>query len=868
MIDKALALLSSPYAPWAGASLSLIAILLFGVSLELRFRRRVRKLAEAPDPTDESPFPALVQILRHGYFIRRARVGFHGAPGLFPDLPARAGLVERWTERLAARRGGAGTMALALEFAADRALFPCMLSAIGSPRRARGFLAWLDASGGDFPLRRVALSSRGAEFDGAAARALLGSRLDEARELLGDPEWSVRTFAVRLILGDGGERSVKALHDGLSDPYPLARRLCIEGVPLPSVKDDLDRFGQVLLGIYLDDPSKEVREAARNRLRRDFPELLAIDVEGLSTDRATHILEGLDPERAEDESLAFHFLGKGDPGERLAAADYLDRRGSLARILESADPADAEEFERRAELLASAAALGATRFLSSAGISGKPACILLATRTLAKSGDPRLLAPLAAHAFSLIGETPLKPAETKLYEAALAAIAARGDASAFAAVGTELLASRHRPELVSRILDSIGAPEALALFDQLESLFFDGDFTLRDKLRAAILKAPVDLALPLAMKVARAGRQGYPHAVRKDAMLLLGAIKPKGAVQLLVENLSALPLDEAAEFAPVFAQADPEAFQRIARAVLDSVDAPARAALIAALPAVGAKPFMSDVKAALGDADPDVRAAAARALAALHEGKALVAGGLGLLRDPVERVRVASAAALADSGGPAAVESLRAVLADPNEVDEVKRSLFAGLGTASDQASLGLLVDALDESGPYRELAFAALGRRNAKKDLRYLAERFKDATGESRALVTEAFHRMGATGQEAVASLLDEDIPSLRPTLAAMLEETGWVEARIRELRRREPAVRRSAALALQSVGTSAAYRGIVIAARDPDGEVRAAVAKALEKLGGPDGAELLEQLQRDPDPRIRKYALWALERVKAKEL
>ena len=68
--------------------------------------------------------------------------------------------------------------------------------------------------------------------------------------------------------------------------------------------------------------------------------------------------------------------------------------------------------------------------------------------------------------------------------------------------------------------------------------------------------------------------------------------------------------------------------------------------------------------------------------------------------------------------------------------------------------------------------------------------------------------------------------------------------------------------------VGSVPAFRGIVLAARDPDPEVRVAVTRALERLAGPEGATLLAELEADPNPRVRKYVLWAMERVKAKNL
>ena len=116
--------------------------------------------------------------------------------------------------------------------------------------------------------------------------------------------------------------------------------------------------------------------------------------------------------------------------------------------------------------------------------------------------------------------------------------------------------------------------------------------------------------------------------------------------------------------------------------------------------------------------------------------------------------------------------------------------------------------------------------------------------------------------------SFLEADIASLKPYIVETLEALGYVEARIQALNHRDPKIRTQAASALSNVGSVSAFRGIVLAARDPDPEVRVAVTRALERLAGPEGAAMLAELESDPNPRVRKYVLWAMERVRAKSL
>ena len=133
--------------------------------------------------------------------MKKSDRGFLGAPGPFPDLPSLLGYPERW---LVLVRTGHSRSAAAklLKFAPEHGLFDCFLAALRSKGLAADLLAWMDSQGDGFTLRRVALSGPGRDFDGASALAMLGDRMDEVRELLGDPEWAARAMAVRILSED------------------------------------------------------------------------------------------------------------------------------------------------------------------------------------------------------------------------------------------------------------------------------------------------------------------------------------------------------------------------------------------------------------------------------------------------------------------------------------------------------------------------------------------------------------------------------------------------------------------------------------------------------------------------------------------
>ena len=841
---------------------SAMALLFIIVALvhEILFRRAVRKAATS------TSFPAISSLTlscRERFVIKRSEKGFIGAPGPFPDLLKKLGYYERWLEAVNIRHARAAAAKI-LRFAPDQGLFDCFTAALSNKAIAFDLLAWMKKQGDGFTLRRIALSGPGRDLDGAAALLLLGDRMDEVREMLGDPEWASRAMAVRILSHDTNERSKMALSDSLAAPHPLVRTLALQA----SLMGDRLAFYAEAYKLFIKDSSYEVRRTAKARIMAEFPDLYAPDIDKLCPEETVHVIELLDPTSGKDEEIAFRFLESGDPEQQLAAAEHLEARGSLRPLLETAASGDNKEFERRVSLLVTATSYQVYGFLSAVESIQSDGAFEAAALVLAKGGDRRLISLLARRWFAHMGEAPFHQERIRVYRAVLEAIRSRGDDEACKTLAEELATRRNEQELAAAILDACTGIRQDRIFNALVELFYDTTFVMRDELRSAIVGQAPELVVPFALSLFRADRVDTPRIIRRDALILAGELKLSWALQRIMESLPTLDSDEIAALAPIVIAADPKAFKSKARFILDGVDAPSRAAIIAALPSTDDKSFMGDIKKSLGDADPEVRSAAVRALAAFQEDKALASGAMDLLRDPVERVRVAAVAALAEAGGPVVIKRLSDILDDANEMDEVKASLIRGLGRARNQASLQLLIDELGSRDQWAGELGTALSLRSSTKDLAQILERFKDATGELKTRMAQSVRTMGKRGEEALVDLLREEIASIKPFIVEALESLGYVESRIRELKHRDREVRREAATALALVGSRAAYRGIVLAARDPDTEVRVAVSRALERLAGPEGQEMLSELEHDPDARVRKYVLWAMERVKAKAL
>ena len=832
-----------------------VAIIASSVSRN-SFRRKLQYVHEKPEEAEErirSVYSDKTLLRRSSLIEKFAREGH-------PDAVQLCGLDELWIKRLSEKKKQRDFKRV-LEFVPDKGLFTCFLVSLRRSRLSRLLLHWLEENDDLLAIRRIALSGRGEDFSGAEALALFADRMDHVRELLGDPEWAARYFAVKIMLYDDADRSVRGIWDTFEDPYPLVRRT----VTAEMVTDEADRLYNQLYHLFLNDPVFEVREAARKRIHSDFPDRYTVDPASLEgADQMLHVLELLQPGYDADENMAFVSLKADDLELRLPAAMYLSRIGALERLLAAADTGDMEAFERAKHLLKNAVEVNVTGFLELAKSTENPSALSIIFSILSERGPSALITPAAEKAFSLVNRGT---APHELYTQALETVQARGDDNAIRLVKGELQKKRGNNEVAAEILNHLPERSQSLLADLLLDFLTDPTFEPRAELRSVLNRYPERLLVPRLIHIITAGREVYPHAVRITALRLLGEFKLSYTLQFVLEHLRVLPIDEAREFAATLAKMAGKEFDRRVTHILESPDSSTRAALIACLPGTGKKEFLKQIRAGLDDADPDVRIACLWSLLHFDDTRSFNQA-VERLRDPVERVRIETARALGEFGSADVVKRFKDTLTDENEVETVKEAAIEGLGYSKHMNAVEVLIQALSEQEEFENQIVAALANKTEKKELSRLVELFKDAEPTLRDRLTRVFKAMGEEGEQAMRGLLEEEISSLQPYLAEILETTGFVEDAIRKLAHRDPELRRDAASALSLVGTKAAFRGIVRAARDPDEDVRVQVTRALESLGSEGGQEILEDLKKDPDRRVRKYTQWALQRIESKSL
>ena len=771
---------------------------------------------------------------------------------------ALSGIDRLWVERLR-RLHRTRDAKRVLAFASDTGLFTVFLVALKKRSVAAQFKKWLDDSGDLLMLRRVALTGAGDDFDGATAHDLLSDRLDEVREMTGDPEWKARYLAVKIILHDTDPRAERALWDAFLDANAIVRAAVVREFH-PA---DQDRLYEALFDRYLQDPVFEVRASARLRIARQFPERLRLEPKKLSEVEAFHVLQLLQDGSSEDEAVAFHYIEHKSRELRLPAAIYLQKIGALNRIFRQASLGDRDAFDRTEARLRAAAEVNVSGFLSDVNLENS-ASLMLAARLLQTIGDASVLVSVAERAFALPEGEAI---HADIVETVLDAISRRGGEESLRLMARELERAHRNESRAAGILTRIPARGEGIFAPVLLRLLKDDATAARTAVESALVALPTAALLPELLAILEEGRERHSHQVRISAVRVIGRMQLPFCLQYLIENLPTLRPEDAREFTATIAGFAGKAFEQRVRQILDGPDAIMRAAMILSLPATGDKSYLKTIRETVSDSDPDVRIAAVWALHLYGESRS-VNQAIDLLRDPVERVRREAATALGVEGTAATLQKIHAMIGDENEVNAVKRSAIEGLGRSQEPKSIALLAKILMERNDWDDDVVAALAAKRTRKQVTAIIEELKDAEPTVRAKLTRVFRMMGREGEQAMVDLLQEDIASLRPSITAVLDDLGYIEATIRMLSNRDADVRRSAATALAAIGTAPAFRGIVLAARDPDPEVRVQVTRALEKLATASGKKILAQLEEDPDRKVRKYTQWAMERVRSKSL
>jgi len=775
-----------------------------------------------------------------------------------PEVVRKTGLTDKWLQKVTqSALPTAVDLRRVILFCPPSSFFKVYIAAEQHPRLRRVIKDWMKNEGDEKVIRLLAEACRGEEFEPDYGKSFLKNNGAFIRELTGEPEWYTRYFAYKILIHDKEELTQRSLEAGLFDPHPLIRKIMTK-----NFSADRGKVWEMLWEKLIHDPVYEVRETARKRIAKEFMDLYSLKDKNLNTEESYRILELLDPDSQEDKTFAMAVL-QGDNRElRYPAAVFLEKCGVLSVFLAKNTLNDPVGIENSVRILKDAVNVNVSGFLTDYP-SGDGAPLLVVANILSQTNGPyEIINLMAKRVFNFFNNKKIEPSNKEIYIKTIEAISTKGNIRSYELFAEELSRRENDLAFLELLLPRLPVKAELIFPFILLRFLKNVNFPARDELVKTLGTFSPDIILPEIFHILNSDRSKFQHIVRISALKILGLLRLPFCLQRILESLPTLKDEETKEFAELFLDYPKEIFEDKARTLLASPDARIRASIISILPVVRNESFMKEIRSALKDTDPDVRVAAIRSLLEFGEIK-LLNQETSMLHDPVERVRLATAEVIARHGNTAAIEILKNITVDPNETEIVKIGVIAGLGQATNAEGIPILVSVLDSQEEFREHAEKALANRTTKRDITQLIEIFKDAEPQLREKLIPVFKRQGKKAEPSILEILKDEVASFKPYLVKILEETGYVDEAKRQLSNRNVEVRREAAALLSLLDTLPAFRGLVMAAKDPDQEVRVCVVKALEKLKNSQSYDFLEKLKEDPDNRVRKYTHWALERL-----
>lgn len=788
------------------------------------------------------------------------------------NLIVLSSLDEYWIEKLT-RKPHRRLFKRCLSYSPEKSLFPCFRLSLKRKQFRPLLREWMEKSGEFMVMRSIARSCGGSTFDGQRALEAYEDLKEELYEMTGDQEWTSRWFAYRILVHDPAERSVRSLWESFSDTSYRVRENGAKIFHPPGAEpgkegnsEARERLYRTLLTLLLDDPEYHVRKTARMRLEKDFSDMYSIP-RSLTYIQKLHLAELLNPEIEEDRLFAFTLLDSGDDELTMEAARLLSKAGSLTQLFVEVFHEDRTSFQRGNDLLLQAAKVHCTGFLSALEETSNPGTLTLAARILSTYGDRKYITTLIQKVRNFEEKQKDTAPLRAVYKDALLCACTRGDDTALHLVAHELSERRGDTGIHKEILDNLPTARAHVFISTLIEFLSTPAYSSKDSLRALLARIDPAFTLPYLFEIIKTEDDTVHPVVQEEALKVLCELKLPYTVQHLLEHLPLLSISQAHRYAQLISSNSKETYIDRVDFLLSSSDSRIRSRIISSLPQEYFSRFREQLIKALGDPDPEVRGACAWKLVTFgsNEDHRSV---LSLLHDPVHRVRVHTAKAIAAHAASDLGTSVEELLLDPAELPPVKVSALEGLAESRDTKSVDILVSVLKDQDELEDETVKAIAKKNGTAMIKQILSHIKKEDSRVRNLLVQALKSMGESSETVLESLVFDLDSSLRDVTIEILEHIGSVDNRIRHLNNRDASVRREAAAFLSHVGTKSAYRGLVRAAKDPDGDVRSHVIKALDKLDSDRGMELLEELRNDPDRRVRNLTEWAIERHRARRL
>ncbi len=772
-----------------------------------------------------------------------------------PDSPLfkREEIGNLWVEKLIQTGGAKWFRLIAAHFPGEY-LYPCFLQSLKKRKLFKVFQENLDPDD-ILTMEKLGMSCGSQPFDGKTASELLDSRKNILRKMIGSESADVRFFAYNILVHYGDDLSLKTVMKGFADSSRPVRKLLVEKTPF----DNRSEAYALLESLLFTDPSQSVRKAAALRIKKDFGDLKKIDITKMSVDQALHYLTLMDPESDKDEISALEFLKSEDKSLVRESALFLQKRGVLLRFAVELHLGDRDDFDRKVELLKRAVKVNVTGFFDNYPWESD-AALLAAAELLKGRGDLDILEKMASSVFS---RDPYgSEYSLEIYETLVYAVDGTASDECHRMKALELKKYQNDHRIMNILLASIPGEREFYYRDDLFYLLEHGQDFCRRLVRERLKE--YEPALILTQLNDKLLDESNSVRFRSDVLMILAEFHLDYTLQMIMEHLPLLDEDELLEISSALELFSREKLHSLAEILFESCDGDIHRSLIYALPLAEARLFLDRLRKLLGSRDWDIRNAV---LVKLHGmGELTLSGGLPMLNDPDEHVRMTAVSLLMDLDEEDVREVIGELLRSEKESASVKKAIIMGLIKSENDGSLDLLFDYMARLEEGRPKIIELLALRHDRFHVEGLVRNYLKAEPAFREELKHLFVHLGISMGESLALILREQSTEARKMIEEILAEGGYIDRLAALLNSPEVSQRIGAAEGLIAMETKDALKAALLAAGDPEKAVRIALVKALERLNTPGTNEMMADLCEDPDKKVRHFALWARERLESR--
>lgn len=614
---------------------------------------------------------------------------------------------------------------------------------------------------------------------------------------------------------------------------------------------DRHRLYNTLFKIYLNDPILEVRKSAYYRIKKDFSDLYSINIKALALEEKIHCLELLNIKSSYDHNLALQLIKDPQAAVVLAAGLYLEKTGTLDKVLKKARLRDLEDIDRRTSLLMTASDHQLVSFLEKKENLNNSGSLYIAL-TLYESGSHSALFSWTLE--QILNLNDFKSEYRIMKERALACLCKQKDPDNLL-LFRDLLKTENIKTL-PYLLENLPPEGSVIYYPVLKNFLMDINFTFTESLYTAFKIIPQRLCLSDLYHIIRDDKLNI--GIRRRAVIILSSFKEYSCILFMLENLNLLQQKEMYDLASSIKSWNKMAFDAEVSIIFSQHDAALHQSLMKLLALGGNSDFISKIEEKLLSSEAATRITALHSLMELNSISS-IEKMKNLFYDSESIVQANTATVFINWNKEECFAEIQALLQDNVEDSEIHNIILKAVEKSDNKKLIPIIIRLFKKDGIPKVQLIETLKEKKNLEDISIVTDLYGKSDEYAKECLQQLLKAMGENAEKALIDLLSQKKNS--SDIREILEIIAFTDRLKTELKSPFLNKRKDAAEKLCLISTQNACQGLLAATRDISPEIRkmslTALAKAQESIG------MLSLLKEDTDKKTRRLALWVESKI-----